>query len=282
MNILDEIRAHKQVEVAEREARRPLGELIGLCQTAARGSRFAESLRSAAGAQGIALIAEVKRRSPAAGDLQLGADGVALGASYVAAGAAAVSVLTDERFFSGSDDDLTALRSAVRAALLRKDFTLSSYQIYEARALGADAVLLIASMLADAELNVCMDAADCLGMDAIVEVHSEEEARRAVALRAPIIGINNRDLSNFQVDLATTARLRALIPGDRLVISESGIASRTDVERAQAAGAQAVLVGEALVRAEDPSAKVRELLGLASSPLPLGEAGRSRAANEHG
>lgn len=261
MTILDEIRAHKQQEVAARQAKRPIEELIGACGSVPRGPRFGDSLRTAAAADGIALIAEVKRRSPAAGELRPHADAVKLGSTYVKAGAAAVSVLTDEKFFSGADTDLEALRANVDAPLLRKDFTISSYQIYEARALGADAVLLILSMLTGDEMGMFLDTADCLGLDAVVEAHSEEEVARAVSLRVSIIGINNRDLATFTTDLATTERLRPLIPADVLVIGESGISSRADVQRMLAAGAQAVLVGEALVRAADPAAKVQELLG---------------------
>ncbi|MSQ23711.1 MAG: indole-3-glycerol phosphate synthase TrpC [Chloroflexi bacterium] len=261
MTILDEIRAHKEQEVADREARHPLSELIGACGSAAKGQPFAKTLAAAAAADGIALIAEVKRSSPSAGALRPDADATALGSSYVEAGASAVSVLTDERFFSGRDSDLRELRTRVTAPLLRKDFTISSYQIYEARTLGADAVLLIVSMLSDEQISACLDTADSLGLDAIVEVHSEEETRRAVALHVPIIGINNRNLATFQVDLATTEQLRPLIPDGTLVIGESGISTRADVQRLQAAGVHAVLVGSALVTAIDPAAKVRELLG---------------------
>jgi indole-3-glycerol phosphate synthase len=209
----------------------------------------------------VSLIAEVKRRSPAKGELRPDADAPSLAGDYVDAGAAAVSILPDERFFAGSDTDLSGARERVAAPLLRKDFTISSYQIYEARALGADAVLLIAALLSDELINVFLDTADCLGMDAIVEAHTEDEVRRVVAIRAPIVGINNRDLATFSVDLGTTERLRPLIPQETLVVSESGIASRADVERVAAAGADAVLVGEALVTALDPADRIRELLG---------------------
>lgn len=261
MTILDEIAAYKRQEMAAHQLVRPLIDVIALCDTAPRGASFADSLATAAVRDGIALIAEVKRRSPSAGALRADVDAVSLGTTYVAAGATAVSVLTDEKFFSGSDDDLRNLRRHVAAPLLRKDFTISLYQVYEARALGADAVLLIASLLSDEELNVFWDTADSLGMGAIIEVHSEEEARRAVAMHAPIIGINNRDLSTFEVDLGTVERLRPLIPDRTLVIGESGISSRADVQRLQSAGVQAVLVGQALVTAGDPAAGVRELLG---------------------
>jgi indole-3-glycerol phosphate synthase len=210
--------------------------------------------------QPLRLIAEVKRRSPAKGALRLEADAPALAEAYFSAGAAAVSVLTDERFFSGSADDLVAVRSRVNGPVLRKDFTISSYQIYEARALGADAVLLIVSMLTDDLINTFLDTADCLGMDALVEVHDEEEAARAVRIGAPIIGINNRDLATFTVDLGTTERLRPLLPARTIVVSESGIASHEDARRVSACGVDAILVGEALVTSGDPARKVQELL----------------------
>jgi indole-3-glycerol phosphate synthase len=269
MTILDEIRAHKEQEVAAREAARPLPTLIAACNDAPPVRRLSSALRPAAETtslraldmHNVRLIAEVKRRSPTRGDLRPDADAPALATAYVGAGAAAVSVLTDERFFHGADEDLVAVRQRVEAPLLRKDFTIGSYQIYEARTLGADAVLLIVSMLTDDLINRFLDTADCLGMDALVEAHTENEVGRAVAIGAPIIGINNRDLATFEVDLGTTERLRRLIPERTIVVSESGILSRADVERVTLAGAQAVLVGEALVTTADPAAKVAELLG---------------------
>jgi indole-3-glycerol phosphate synthase len=292
MTILDEIRAHKETEVATREAARPLPELIAACNDAPPVRGFRDALRSsppsltlprkgggnwAAAAPEIALIAEVKRRSPAKGDLKLGADAPALAASYCGAGASAVSVLTDERFFSGADADLVAVRGRIPAPVLRKDFTIASYQIYEARALGADAILLIVSLLTDALLETFLATADRLGMDALVEVHSEEEARRAGRIGATIIGINNRDLATFTVDLGTTERIRPLLPASATVVAESGILTRADVERVRAAGAHAALVGEALVTAPDPASKVRELLGR-SAPTSTGQtAARDRS-----
>jgi len=306
MSILDEIRAHKEQEVAAREAVRPLPALIAACNDAPPVRRLSVALwpdaepsgsdpvalrgtpgdenspppqPSPARGEGVGrvrLIAEVKRRSPTRGDLRPDADAPGLAACYVAAGAAAVSVLTDERFFHGADDDLIAVRERIPAPVLRKDFTISSYQIYEARALGADAILLIVSMLTDELINIFLDTADCLGMDALVETHTEEEVRRAVAIGAPIIGINNRDLGTFEVDLGTTERLRPLIPDRTVVVSESGIMSRADVERAAAAGAHAVLVGEALVTAADPAAKVHELLGQGSG---VGSQGSGQSTN---
>jgi indole-3-glycerol phosphate synthase len=218
---------------------------------------FGDALRR----PGLQLIAEVKRRSPAKGDLALGADAPSLAATYLTGGAAAVSVLTDERFFSGSDADLQAVRAHVDGPLLRKDFVIEEYQIYEARTLGADAILLIVSMLTDEQLAQFLGVATSLGLDALVETHTAEEVHRATAIGAQIIGINNRDLATFTVDLATTEQLRPLIPSSAVAVSESGILSRADVERAEAAGAKAILVGEALVTAPDARVRIGELLG---------------------
>lgn len=257
MTILDDIRAHKEVELAARQAARPLVQLKEACGSAPP----VRSLRDALARPGIQLIAEVKRRSPAKGDLSPGADAPALAARYVDAGAAAVSVLTDERFFSGSDADLAAVRAAIGAPILRKDFTIGGYQIYEARSIGADAVLLIVAMLSDEQIRSFLETATSLELGCIVETHTEDEVRRAVSLGAPIVGINNRNLATFEVDLGTTECLRPLVPAATLVVSESGIATRADVARVQAAGADAVLVGEALVTAPDVRARIRELLG---------------------
>lgn len=268
MSILDEIRAHKEQEVADRQSRRPLRDVIAACQEAPPARRLRDAL-APMGDHEVRLIAEVKRRSPAKGELRPAADAPALAAAYARAGAAAVSVLTDERFFSGTDADLVAVRASIPVPVLRKDFTICSYQIYEARALGADAILLIASMLTDEQIETFLDVADSLGMDALLEVHAEEEARRAARIGAPLVGINNRDLATFTVDLDTTARIRPHLPADVTVVAESGILTRADVARVQAAGAHAVLVGEALVTADDPAAKVAELLGHVSDPAPL-------------
>jgi indole-3-glycerol phosphate synthase len=257
MTILDDIRVHKERELAERAAKRPLTELVDACESARAPRGFGDALRR----PGLQLIAEVKRRSPAKGDLAPDADAPKLAQTYLTGGAAAVSVLTDEHFFSGADSDLRAVRSRVNGPLLRKDFVISDYQIYEARFLGADAILLIVSMLTDEQLELFLETAQSLGMDAIVETHTEEEVRRAVAVDASIIGINNRDLSTFTVDIGTTERLRHLVPDGAVVVSESGIARREDVERVEAAGAKAILVGEALVTAPDARARIAELLG---------------------
>lgn len=209
--------------------------------------------------RGVALIAECKERSPSGGLLQAPYDPVRLAQRYVAAGAAALSVLTEPEFFGGAPEHLRAVRQAVAVPVLCKDFIVDATQVMGARAMGADCILLITAILDDPTLVGLQATAQAFGMQALVEVHTEEEARRAVALGATLIGINNRDLAQMRTDPSTTARLRALIPADRTVVSESGIQSRQDVDALAKLGVQAVLVGEALLKAPDLEAKVREL-----------------------
>lgn len=212
------------------------------------------------GARGrVRLLAELKRASPVAGTVARGFDPIALAAQYVEAGAAALSVLTDPHF-QGSLADLAAVRAAVDCPVLQKDFVIDEYQVWEARVHGADAVLLIVRLLESARLRELFDAAKGLGLGALVEVHDDAELEVAAELGAALIGINNRDLTTFRVDLTTTERLAPRAPTGTCLVSESGIATRADVTRVAAAGAHAVLVGEALSRSGDPAAKVRELL----------------------
>lgn len=219
----------------------------------------------------MALIAEIKRASPSKGDISPGMDAPAQSLRYAKAGAAGISVLTEPTWFKGTLDDLAAVRAAVdtmggnRPAILRKDFIIDEYQVVEARAYGADALLLIVAALDDDTLARLFRFTGELGMESLVEVDTVEGMQRAVALGAPFIGINNRDLRSFTVDLTTTDTLAALAPRTALLAALSGIQQRVDVERFEDAGAEAVLVGEALMVAEDPSATVRELLGLAGS-----------------
>jgi indole-3-glycerol phosphate synthase len=210
---------------------------------------------------GVALIAECKERSPSGGLLQRPYDPVALARRYAANGAAALSVLTEPEFFGGSVDHLQAVRAAVELPILCKDFTVDETQIRVARAMGADAILLIVAVLDGVDLLQFQRLAVGLGMAVVVEVHSEKEVERALHAGAGIIGINNRDLTRMKTDKATTARLRPLIPPGVAVISESGIESRADVDELGRLGVDAVLVGEALLRAADIDAKVRELSG---------------------
>jgi len=256
-DFLTRIATHKRAEVAQREAARPLAALEAALAAAPVPRDFYGALRG----PGLRLIAEIKRVSPAKGALNQHLRPAELAQTYARAGAHALSVLTDERFFHGSDADLVEARAAVELPVLRKDFVVSAYQLYEARALGADAVLLIAGLLTPRELREFRQLAEQLGMAALVEVHRPEEAAVALAAGATLIGINNRDLTTFAVDLQTTRRVRPLLPPTVMVVSESGIASAEDVRAVVAAGATAILVGEALVTAADPAARIQELLG---------------------
>ena len=213
----------------------------------------------------LGLLAELKRASPVAGVLARGFDPIARAPEYVAAGASALSVLTDPHF-QGSLDDLARVRAAVDCPVLEKDFVIDEYQAWEARAAGADAILLIVAILDGALLRDLFHAAKGLGLSVLVEVHDAAELARAADLEAGLVGINNRDLTTFRTDLATTERLAPRAPAGACLVSESGIATRADMERVAAAGAHAALVGEALSRSGDPAAKVRELLGLPSPP----------------
>jgi indole-3-glycerol phosphate synthase len=210
---------------------------------------------------GIAVIAEVKRASPSAGPIATDADPVATARAYAAGGAAAVSVLTEARHFAGSLRDLEAVRGAVGIPLLRKDFLVDPAQIVEARAHGADAVLLIAAVLDDDELAAMLSQAADLGMGVLLETHGDADLERAIATDARVIGVNARDLESLEVDPARARRQLARVPADRIAVLESGIASRADVLAAAEAGASAILVGETLMRAGDPGRTIRRLIG---------------------
>jgi len=211
---------------------------------------------------GSSVIAEVKRRSPSKGDLAEIADPAVLARHYAAGGAAAISVLTEERRFGGSLDDLRAVRAAVDVPLLRKDFVVEPYQVLESRAAGADLVLLIVAALDDDLLRELHDQARALGMTVLVEVHDEAETARAVDLGAELVGVNARNLRTLDVDPDTFGRLAPLVPADRALVAESGISSPVDVKRYVAEGARAVLVGEALVKDGDPEGAVRAMSGI--------------------
>jgi indole-3-glycerol phosphate synthase len=255
--ILDEIIRWKRVEIARDRSVVPLEAVRAEVECAPTPRDFAATLR----APGVRLIAEVKRASPSKGLLRPDLDPVALACEYEANGAAAVSVLTDEAYFQGSLEHLRAVRQSTSLPVLRKDFTLDPYQVYQARAAGADAILLIVAALNDGDLQALHRLAGALRMATLVEVHNEVELGRALRVSPHIIGVNNRDLRTFEVSLETTARLRPLVPSDVTLVSESGVHSRADVSRLAAIGADAMLVGEALVRAPDVGAKVRELIG---------------------
>ena len=208
----------------------------------------------------IGLIAEVKRASPSRGMLRPNLNPVQLAQTYVEGGANAISVLTEANYFKGSIDDLAAIRQEVTLPVLRKDFILDPYQVHESRAYGADALLLIAAILSQEQLEELLSLSHSLGLRCLVEVHNENEVEIALLSGAEIVGINNRDLSTFAVDINTTRRLRPLIPQQRIVVAESGIRSRSDVEKLEEWGIDAMLVGEALVTAHDVIAKIRELV----------------------
>ncbi|MDQ0734558.1 indole-3-glycerol phosphate synthase TrpC [Arthrobacter agilis] len=255
MTVLDDIIEGVREDLAERRRRRPLEDVRAAALAAPAPLDAFEAL-GAGRAGSMAVIAEVKRSSPSKGALADIADPAALAASYERGGAAVISVLTEERRFGGSLADLDAVRAAVGLPVLRKDFTVDEYQIWEARAHGADVVLLIVAALTDEEIASFLALTHRLGMHAIVETHTEEEVRRAVAAGAPIIGVNVRNLKTLEIDRDVFGRLAHLIPSGTVVIAESGVRDADDVADYAAGGAHAVLVGEALVRHSDPATTI--------------------------
>jgi len=257
MSILDEIVEHKRHEVAARQSAMPRSALVARAATLPAPRDFERALAPAPGR--ARLIAEVKRASPSRGVLKDDLDPVALASAYARHGVDAISVLTDTKYFRGSLEDLAAVRAAVDVPLLRKDFTLDEYQLWEARAAGADAVLLIVAILDAPRLRDLAAAAKGLGLAALVECHTASELDLALSLGARLIGINNRNLATFETRVETTLALLPQIPPGPIVVSESGFFSGADVQRVIEAGAHAVLVGEGLVKAADVGAKIREL-----------------------
>jgi indole-3-glycerol phosphate synthase len=209
---------------------------------------------------GLSVIAEFKRRSPSAGEIRAGATPAEIARAYEEAGATALSVLTDEPHFGGSLDDLREARAACELPILQKDFIVDAYQLYEAAVAGADAVLLIVAALTPEELASLYETARGLDLDVVVEVHNEPELETALTVDADVIGINNRDLDDFSVDVQTTFELMPDVPAGKTVVSESGIAERATLDELERVGVDAVLIGEALMRADDPGAKLRELI----------------------
>jgi indole-3-glycerol phosphate synthase len=260
-DILERILERKREEVAERRARRSLAELRACAAGAPPPRGFAAVPRARIDRGLPAVIAEIKKASPSRGVIRPDFRPADIARSYEAGAAACLSVLTDVDFFQGADEYLREAREACALPVLRKDFSIDPYQIAEARALGADCVLLIAAALEDAVLADLAAAAAELGMDALIEVHDGAELDRALAIEAPLIGINNRSLRSFEVSLDTTLALKERVPADRLLVTESGIGSREDVARMRSHGVHAFLVGEAFMRVDDPGAELARLFG---------------------
>ncbi len=262
-DILNRILARKAEEVAERRSKLPLTELTARIADQADTRGFAAAIEAKIEAGLPAVIAEVKKASPSKGLIRGDFDPAAIARSYEKGGAACLSVLTDSDFFQGSEAFLQQARAACSLPLLRKDFIIDPYQVHEARAIGADCILLIVSALDDDELLPLALLAAELDMDVLCEVHDEEEMERALALPVPLIGVNNRNLRNFETALETSLALQELIEYDRILVAESGIHTPEDVVRLREGGIQAFLVGEAFMRAEDPGSELRRLFGTA-------------------
>jgi indole-3-glycerol phosphate synthase len=260
-DILKKIMHRKAGEVAERRRQVPLGQLEPRLARASAPRGFAAALSARIDSGGAAVIAEIKKASPSKGLLRADFRPAEIAVSYERGGAACLSVLTDSHFFQGSDADLEAARAACTLPVIRKDFMIDPYQVYEARALGADCILLIAACLSDGQLRALAELAHGLGMDVLLEVHDREELERALDAPAGLLGINNRDLRTFEVSLETTLRMLDAVPPDRLLVTESGIHTRQDVATMRARGVDAFLVGEAFMRADDPGAMLAELFG---------------------
>jgi indole-3-glycerol phosphate synthase len=257
--ILTQILAHKRTEVEARRDARPQAKVESACRHAPAVRGFTAALRDTIAAGRPAVIAEVKKASPSKGVIRPDFDPVAIAKAYASAGASCLSVLTDEAFFQGSDACLAAARGAVTLPVLRKDFIVDPYQIFEARALGADCVLLIVAALSPKQLDALYTLARGLELAVLIEVHDASELDAALALEPPLIGINNRNLHNFETRLETTFDLLDRIPSDTLVVTESGIHDRSQVDAMRARGVHAFLVGEAFMRETDPGAALRAL-----------------------
>ncbi len=257
---LARICADKREEVAARKAATPLREFEARAAEGPAPRGFAAALKAASGADGVGLIAEIKKASPSEGLIRADFDPAALAHAYEAGGAACLSVLTEGTYFQGEDAHLRAARAACGLPVLRKDFMLDPYQVVEARAIGADCILIIMAAVEDALARELADTAAQFGLDALVEVHDGEELERALALSCPLIGVNNRNLKTLETDLTTTERLATLVPANRFLVAESGINAPGDVERLRKAGARGFLVGTALMRQADLTAATRALL----------------------
>jgi indole-3-glycerol phosphate synthase len=258
-DILRKILKRKQEEISGRSARISLQEVTERCKTAPPVRGFVQAIENKLAAGQAAVIAEIKKASPSKGVLRDDFRPAEIAKSYEQGGAACLSVLTDMDFFQGSDKYLKQARAACSLPVLRKDFTIDPYQVYEARAIGADCILLIVAALGDTQMSELAGLARHLGMDVLVEVHDAAELQRALQLETPLIGINNRDLRTFETTLETTLELLDQIPADRIVVTESGILTSADVALMRGNGVHAFLVGEAFMRAEEPGEQLRLL-----------------------
>lgn len=257
MNVLEQIVATTRQDVRRRSDAVPLAELERALAARGHDRPFEEAVSR----PGISVIAEHKRRSPSAGEIRAGASVTEVVQAYERGGAAALSILTEERHFGGSLDDLREARAASGLPILRKDFVIDRYQVYESAAAGADAILLIVAALDERELVALSDEAEALDLDVVVEVHDAQELEVALAVDADVIGINNRDLTDFTVDVERTFELLTDVPAGKAVVSESGFSARAELDALERVGVDAVLIGEALMRAEDPEVACRALAG---------------------
>ena len=260
-DVLARICADKRRHIDDRRNSVPLDKLRELSASAPPCRGFARQLTETLAKGRTGLIAEIKKASPSKGLIRKNFDPVTLARSYEAAGATCLSILTDMPYFQGRDEYLVAARSATNLPVLRKDFMLDPYQVYEARTLGADCILLIMAALTDGEAASLSETASDLGMDVLVEVHDREELQRAARIKSELIGINNRNLKTLSVDLSITEELAPYAPPGRLLVAESGLNSRADIDRMAAVGARCILVGESLMRQPDVAEAVRRLLG---------------------
>jgi indole-3-glycerol phosphate synthase len=261
LSVLERIMAVKRAEVAAAKKALPQSELQARARAAAPPRNFISGITEKIASGKAAVIAEIKRASPSKGLLRENFEPAEIARSYAAGGAACLSILTDREFFQGAPEHLAAARAACTLPALRKDFIFDPYQVYEARAMGADCILLIAACLSFNEMKELEALANALGMAVLVEVHDGAELDAALELRTPLVGVNNRDLRTFDTRLETTLRLLERLPKDRIPVTESGIRSAADVKRMRAHGVNAFLVGEAFMRAADPGAELRSMFG---------------------